>query len=908
MENKTIHTNASQYPLLETKLYIPPPRPDLVQRTHLIDRLNKGIQHKLTLISAPAGFGKTTLLSEWIFNNETPVAWISLDKGDNDPVHFIHYLIAALQKFDSNIGKPTLDMLQSPQQPPIESIMASLIREISEIPNNCALVLDDYHCVDTKQIHNIVESLLDYLPDQLRLVIATRVDPPLPLARMRVRNQLNELRTADLCFTYDEASQFLKKVMNLGVSSRDISVLKSRTEGWIAGLQLAALSMQGRNDIPEFIKTFAGDDRHVIDYLAEEVLNLQSERVQKFLLQTSILNRLSGSLCDFVTGQENAQEMLVDLEKANLFIIPLDSKRCWYRYHHLFADLLQQRLQQTNSAIVPELHCRASEWYELNELKKEAIEHALIAEDFKRAARLIEELSEAIWQRGEPIRLFQWIKALPDDYLISRPNLCIFYAWDLVDNGQHQAAERSLQMAERVLDPVYNEKVIKQTVESARQHSLTNRKLQGRIATIRAYMATFWGDIQSIVKFSEEALECLHKGDAAWRAGVAIYLGIAHTFKGDNVSAIKALSEAVAASKAAGNIHLYLVANFWLVVRLKYHGQLSRATDICKHLFRVVIEEKLTHTELEGGLFAIWGELLYELNELDEALHYLKKGLILVEQGHHVGSRGWAYFCLLKILSAKQDFSGVEEVIRKIERLERSSDLPSWVTHQTEAWKARIWLMKGELDKVLNWEEGRGLRLDDDLLPVREAEHIIFARILIAQGQLNDALGLLERLIKEGKKGGRILSQIETLLVKALVLKTQRNITDALIVFGKALSLAEPGGYIRIFLDEGPLIAELLEKILDAKTDVPRAYVKKLLSAFRLNKLIKTDDGLVEQLSERELEVLRLIAAGLSSKKITEALCISLSTVKTHLRNIYGKLNVHRRTEAIVKAKELKLL
>jgi LuxR family transcriptional regulator, maltose regulon positive regulatory protein len=908
MENKTINTKETQYPLLETKLYIPPPRPDLVQRTHLIDRLSKGIDRKLTLISAPAGFGKTTLLSEWIFKNDTPVAWISLDKGDNDPFHFIHYLIAALQKFDSNTGKTTLAMLQSPQQQPIESIMTSLSREISEIPINCVLVLDDYHCVDTKQIHNMVESLLDYLPAQLRLVIATRVDPPLPLARMRVRNQLNELRTADLCFTYDEAAQFLKKVMNLGISSHDISVLESRTEGWIAGLQLAALSMQGRKDISAFINAFAGDDRHVIDYLAEEVLNQQSEQVQKFLLQTSILNRLSGSLCDFVTGQKNGQEMLVDLDRANLFIISLDDKRCWYRYHHLFADLLQQRLQQTNSALVPELHCRASEWYSHNELIKEAIEHALMAEDFKRAARLLEELAEAIWQRGEPIRLFQWIKALPDEYLTSRPDLCIFYAWDLVENGQHQAAEQSLQMAERIIDPANNKKMIKPAVESAKQHSLTNRKLQGRIAAIRAYMATFWGDIQSIVKFSEEALECLHKGDSAWRAGVAIYLGIAHTFKGDNVSAVKALSEAVAASKAAGNMHLYLVANFWLIVRLKYHGQLSRAIDICKHLFSVVTEEKLTNTELEGGLFAIWGELLYELNELDEALHYEKKGLILVEQGHHVGSRGWAYFCLLKILSAKQDFSEVEEVIRKIERLERSSDLPLWVTHQTEAWKARTWLMQGELDRVVDWAQGRGLRLDDDLIPVREAEHIIFARILIAQGRLNDASGLLERLSREGEKGGRILSQIETLLVRALVLWTQRNRTEALIIFGKALSLAEPGGYIRIFLDEGPVLSELLEKILDAKTGVPRAYVKKLLSAFRVNKLIRTDDGLVERLSERELEVLRLIAAGLPNKKITEELFISLSTVKTHLRNIYGKLNVHRRTEAVAKAKELELL
>ncbi|WP_419660205.1 transcriptional regulator, LuxR family with TPR repeats [Desulfosarcina variabilis str. Montpellier] len=661
--------------------------------------------------------------------------------------------------------------------------------------------------------------------------------------------------------------------------------------------------MQGHKDISAFIKTFAGDERHIVDYLAEEVLNLQPAHVQDFLLQTSILNRLSGSLCDFLTGQKGSQKILDDLERANLFILPLDNKRCWYRYHHLFADLLRQRLNQAHRVRIHDLHTRASEWYERNEFSEEAIEHALMAKDFKRAVRLVLGLAEVMWKRAKPARLFRWLKALPDEYVLSSPTLCIIYAWILCDNGQYQAAERLLQTAERILDSINTGNTANPQIESKSQPSLTVRDLQGRIAAVRAYMATGQGDVQRIVNFSEKALQFLHQNDATWRAGVAMSLGMAHTIKGDNGSAVKALSEAVSASKTAGNGSLYLIANIWLAVRLKDYGQLPRAIDICKHLFGVLAEEKLTNTAAEGGLISIWGEVLYELNELDEALRYEKKGLLLLEQGHHVGARGWAYLCLLKILTAKKDFSGIEELIREIEKLEQTSDVPPWITPWTEAWKARIWLMRGNLDRAVSWAEERGLKLDDDLNPLREPEYIMFARILIADGQLNDAMELLERLSKAEEKDGRILRQIET-----LILKEQKNINESLITLGTALSLAESGGYIRIFLNEGPPIAQLLEKILDGKADVSRAYVKKLLSAFRAEKIIEAEEGLAENLSDRELEVLRLIAAGLSNKKITEALFVSLSTVKTHLRNIYAKLNVHSRTEAIVKAKTLELL
>ena len=847
-------------------------------------------------------------MSEWISAIEFPAAWISLDKGDNSLAPFIQYVVCALQRIDVNIGQAVLGMLQSPQQPPIESIIASLVRDIAGISDDCVLVLDDYHAIDTEAIHHFVESLLDYLPAQLCLVIATRVDPPMPLARLRARNQMTELRVTDLSFTHDETVAFLNEMMKLGLTRQELAILESRTEGWIAGLQLAALSMQGHKDISAFIKTFAGDERHIVDYLVEEVLTLQPVHVQDFLLQTCILNRLSGSLCDFVTGQKGSQKMLVDLERANLFILPLDNKRCWYRYHHLFAELLRQRLNQAHRAHLHDLHNRASEWYERNALSEEAIEHALMAKDFKRAARLVLELAEVMWKRSEPARLFRWLEALPDEYVLSSPALCIIYAWIQCDNGQYEAAERRLQTAERILASIHTGSTAILQIESKRQSSLTVRDMQGRIAAVRAYMATGQGDAQRIVEFSEKALQFLHQNDATWRAGVAMSLGMAHTIKGDNGSAVKALSEAVSASKAAGNGSLYLISNIWLAVRLKDYGQLPRAIDICKHLFGVLAEEKLINTAAEGGLISIWGEVLYELNELDEALRYEKKGLLLLKQGHHVGARGWAYLCLMKILTAKKDFSGIEELIREIEKLEQISDVPPWITPWTEAWKARIWLMRGNLDRAVSWAEERGLKLDDDLNPLREPEYIMFARILIAESRLNDAMELLERLSKAEEKGGHILRQIETLLLKTLILKEQRNINESFISLGTALSLAEPGGYIRIFLDEGPLIAELLERMLDGKTDVARAYVKKILSAFRMEKVIEAEEGLAENLSDRELEVLRLIAAGLSNKKITEALFVSLSTVKTHLRNIYAKLNVHSRTEAIVKAKTLELL
>jgi len=458
---------------LKTKLRVPPLRSNWISRSRLDKRMEEGFARKLTLISAPAGFGKTTLLVDWIHSHKIPAAWFSVDNGDNDPLQFLTYVILGLQTLEAGIGKAALTMLQSPQPPPIEPILINLLNDVSRISTDLALVLDDYHLIDARPIHDLIAFLLESLPEQMHIIIATRSDPPLPLARVRSQNLLTELRAADLSFRADETANFLNQSLDLQLSIRDIQLLETRTEGWAAGLQLAALSLQGRKDPSDFIKGFKGDNRYIADYLTEEVLSRQPEHLRNFLLQTSILGRLSGPLCDAVTDQKNGRQSLNSLEKANLFVIPLDDERCWYRYHHLFADLLEQRLRLNQNDLVPELHRRASQWFAKNGFKNEAVDHAFAAQDYNQAARLIEEIAEMVWDRARESRLLQWLKKLPQEQIETNAKLCIFYARELFKSGYLDDAEQQLQAAEHML-------------ESTSGGDLNKEGLPGRIAVIRA--------------------------------------------------------------------------------------------------------------------------------------------------------------------------------------------------------------------------------------------------------------------------------------------------------------------------------------------------------------------------------------------------------------------------------------
>jgi LuxR family maltose regulon positive regulatory protein len=917
--------------ILTTKLYIPSARPGLVSRPRLIKQLDEGLHRKLALISAPAGFGKTTVISEWIHQKDekggehpssltlhpSSVAWLSLDEGDNDPVRFLAYFIAALNQIEGievTIGEGTLSMLQSPQPPPTEDALTSLINEIAAVPERIVLVLDDYHNIASSPVDDVITFLLEYLPPQMHLVIATRDDPHLPLARLRAKDQLTELRAADLRFTSSEAVEFLNQVMGLSLSVEDITALESRTEGWIAGLQLAAISLQGSEDTTDLIKSFTGSHHFVLDYLIEEVLEQQSESIQSFLLQTSILDRYTGSLCDSLTGQDNGQQTLEYLERANLFIVPLDEERRWYRYHHLFSDLLRQRMHQTQLEQIPTLHLRASEWYEQNGFIDEAIEHALRADDLERAAHLIEEHVDAVWQRGEHTKLRRWLDRLSVELVFSKPQLCILHAWDMFTSGQQDAAEGSLQAAEKALHTSTDLATETSPIERDQPPGTDRMKIQGRAAAIRAFLAFHRGDIEAIYEHSLQALEYLPEHDLIWRNNATVALGDAYSFSGDLVAASRIRLEAWEASRASGNIYMNLVASMKLAITLRQLGLLHRVIKICQDQLQFANESGLSQTVVVGWLLAIWGEILAEQNDLDGAIDKAEKGAELAERGKDVAMIGWSNLCLMRVLFSRGEMAGAEEIIQKMDNIAREYHVPPWIMNLKVAWQARIWLAQGKLDAASQWVGERGLDAAGDPTYLHDMEYIALARILIAQGRLDDPANLLQRLLEAAETGGHTSRVIEILLLQTLALQAGGNTDRAMTPLEQALTLAEPGGFIRIFIDEGPLMAHLLYEAL--ARGIKPDYARRLLAAFPTEELEKTDSlktgfpdsGLVEPLSEREIEVLQLIAEGLTNPEIAARLFLSLNTIKVHTRNIYAKLSVNNRIQAVARAKSLGIL
>jgi len=914
-------------PILVTKLFIPPTRAELVPRQRLIERLNEGLDRKLTLVSAPAGFGKTTLVTEWIENLRLDtgeksqvidsIAWLSLDENDNDLVRFLTYFIAALNQIkgiEAELGQGALSMLQSPQPPAVNNILTTLINNLVANPKKIIFVLDDYHLIQTQLIHQALVFLLENLPPQLHLVIATRQDPPLSLGRLRARNHLTELRAADLRFSFSEAADFLNRVMGLNLSSGDIAELETRTEGWVAGLQLAAISMQGRKDRRGFIKSFTGGHRLVLDFLIEEVLSQQPESIQNFLLQTAVLDRFSGSLCDAITGQENSQDTLEMLDRANLFIVSLDEERCWYRYHHLFAVLLRQRLRQTQADQFTSLQRQASKWYQENGFIDEAIEFALRAQDFEQASLLIEEVAETLWVPVEHTRLQRWLAGLPVDLIFSKPKLCVFHAWLLLSAGQQDVAERTLLVAEQVLGLSTDHTAETSSIECERQDRSDRMKLLGRIAVTRAFLAFFRGDLQRSIQYARQALETLPEQDLTWRSTAAFALGDAHSINGDEAAAYQARLKALDASKAAGNTYMNLVANVRFAITLRQLGRLQQVAEICQQQMQLANESGMSQIAVVGWLLAVWGEVLAEFNDLDKAKKNAEKGVELTEREGDLGMFGWSNVCWVRVLYSYGDMIGAEKVIHEMNSIARKQDLPPWVMNLLIAWRARLWLAQGKLEAASQWAEDRGLDAGGAIEILQEPEYIVLARILTAQGRLDEATTLLQQLLKGAETGGRTSRAIEILMLQALALQAQGDTAQAIITLERALSLTEPAGFIRIFVDEGPPMANLLYEAL--KREIAPEYVQRLLAAFPVTEPEEAAStkpqvdrsGLIEPLSEREIEVLQLLATGLTNQTIATRLVLSVHTVKSHTRNIYGKLAVNNRTQAVNRARALGIL
>jgi LuxR family maltose regulon positive regulatory protein len=900
-------------PLLETKLHVPRWRRNLVARPRLSERLSRGAESALTLVSAPAGFGKTTLLAEWLAvaaADGQSVAWLSLDQRDNDPALFWTYVVAALNTGAPGGGAGALSLLEPPR-PPNEAGLVTLLNDLDAISNDVVLVLDDYHVIDARDVQDGVAFLLEHLPPQIHLVIASRTDPPLPLARLRGRGELAEIRAADLRFTPGEAAAYLNEVMGLALTAADVAALEGRTEGWIAALQLAALSMQGREDTAAFIDGFAGDDRYIVDFLAEEVLQRQPEHVQHFLLRTSILDRLSGSLCDAVTGQDGGKAKLTALERGNLFLVPLDDRRQWYRYHQLFADVLHARLLDEQPDDVPELHRRASGWLEQNGEQSEAIRHALAAGDFERAADLVELAIPAMRRSRQEAAVLGWLKLLPDEVVRVRPVLSVGFAGALLAGGEYEGVEARLRDAERWLDGATGIRAGSQAADMVVVDDEEFRRLPAEIELYRAAQALARGDGPETVRHARRALELSPADEHLGRASAAALMGLAFWANGDLEAGHSGYAECMAGLRRAGHIADTFGCAIALADIRRTQGHLGEAMR--------TYEQALQRASQQGGpvlrgtadMYVGMSEIHRERDDLPAATQQLLRSQDLGEHNGLPQNRYRWRVAMARIREAEGDLDGALDLLNEAERLYVGDFFPN--VRPVPALRARVRIARGELGEALGWARERGLSADDDLSYLRECEHITLARVLLArytaeraERSVQEATRLLERLLRAADEGQRTGSVIEILVLQALARQARGDIPAALASLRRALTLAEPEGYARIFADEGPPMASLLRAA--AKQGIAPSYVRRLLAAVN-----KTEDstpasqGLIEPLSERELDVLRLLGTDLGGPEIARELVVSLNTVRTHTKNIYAKLGVNNRRAAVRRARELDL-
>lgn len=872
---------------LPTKIQLPPVRSGLVLRPILLQKLNAGLAGKLTLISASTGFGKTTIACAWLQQCGRPVAWLALDELDNDPLRFLTYLIRSIQEVKKGFGAALLENLKASR---ISSpgILEALTSEIAEIQTLFLLALDDYHVITNPTIQELLQFVLNNQPGSLHMVIISRANPPWPLGRLRAHREINEIRAADLRFTPEETSEFLNELMRLSLPPEQVSTLECRTEGWIAGLQLAALSLQGQANPQEIITSLAGSQRFIADYLIEEVLEKQPLDVQEFLLKTSILSQMNAALCDHLTDRSNSQVILLQIEQANLFLQALDHERQWYRYHHLFADLLRARLTQTYRAELPALHRAASQGYEELGLISEAVGHALAAQDFERMTRLVAGNAFLLLDNGELSTLLGWLDALPRPLLLAQPWMSVFYAWALAYTGQLDRVEAHLRHSASTL--------------SAESKPVAEQKqLQGHIAAIRTLLAKNRGDMSRAIELAIQALRCLPEDDQKTRSFVAAMQGNALLWGNQLAEAAAAFQTAVQAAQQAGETHMAVHALCDLAGLQISRGQLRSAEASCQRALRLAASRG--GRPFPGADFAharLAGVLLHR-NELESARRHAELGLELSKRR---GQADITFFCLLTLAEVHRclaDAPGAQAALQQARQIESGADWHVAIMAQAEASLA---LSQGDLLPAETWLAKLGWQSGGPIPAGQDTAFLLVAQILLAKRDYRTALDVIEQLLDRSRVSGSLTFELMLLVLQVLACHGMGKADSALSSLQRALELAEPEGYVRIFVDKTTPLHNLLAQVKARGIRV--AYVQRLLTAYELPEAPAPQS--IETFSERELEVMRLLATDMESAEIAEKLVISANTARTHIKHLYRKLNAHSRYEAIFQARSLRLL
>jgi LuxR family maltose regulon positive regulatory protein len=916
--------------LLATKLHVPRERHGLVARPRLVDQLTEALAGELTVVCAPAGFGKTALLADWARSSNRPVAWLSLDTADNDPVRFWRHVAAALGSARAGAGQRLTDLLGPSSPHSVEAVVTVLVNELAAEPGAVVLVLDDYHLVEAPAVHKSVMFLLEHLPAGLRLAVACRADPPLPLARLRAGGSLAELRADQLRFTQDEAAALLGQAVGPGLPEDTVAALAARTEGWAAGLQLAGLSLRDHTDPAGFVAGFSGSHRYVLDYLAEEVLDRQPEHLRTFLLETSVLERLCGPLCDAVTGRGGSQRLLEAVERANLFLTPLDEVRGWWRYHSLFADLLRVRVAQERPDRLPELHRAAAGWHELRGLADDAVRHALTAGDAAWAARLVEQHIGATLAWGEGATVTRWLAGLPGEQLRARPRLCALRAFQAILAGQPAEVQRWLDAADAALAGEPTEETAGKQAAVGWEPGWLPADLSESLAWLRADLARLRGDADTTIWLASQLLARLPAGESVPRFNAERNLARASWLNGELGEAEHALAELAAARPAGENLAL---AVCWERGRvLCAQGRLGAALASYQQALAAGTRAEGAALPALGMMHVGVAAVLYERDELAAALEHATEGLA----GCRRLARGWSVtssrtlaeglVILARIQLALGDQAAASEAVGEAGEVGPSPDVVD-LFNPAGALRVRLLLALGGLAEAAAWAAARGLDPGDQPSYPREREYLLLARLLIAQGEPDRALPPLERLRAAAAAQARTGSLIEIGAVTAAAQAACGQEAGAVAALAGALELAWPEGCLRVFADEGAPLAGVLDRLVAGQHSghtnlapgVPSAYLRRLQAAFRPGEAravppqrvpaaVVAAPELAEPLTDRELQVLALLAAGISNQQIAGELVVALETVKKHVSHILGKLGAANRTQAVARARALGLL